>query len=114
MHVYIHISLTSALAGGECSASRPGRFTPGGKSPRYPLDRGFGGPQSRSGQRAENPWQYWESSSDPSVVQLVASRYTNYAIQAPVWKVIDVYENGRERPISKIKQFRKEANFDSC
>jgi hypothetical protein len=26
--VYIHIFLTSALAGGECSASRPGRFTP--------------------------------------------------------------------------------------
>jgi hypothetical protein len=27
--VYIHIFLTSALAGGEWSASRPGRFTPG-------------------------------------------------------------------------------------
>jgi hypothetical protein len=26
--VQIHISLTSALAGGEWSASRPGRFTP--------------------------------------------------------------------------------------
>jgi hypothetical protein len=26
--VYIHIFLTSALAGGEWSASRPGRFTP--------------------------------------------------------------------------------------
>jgi hypothetical protein len=29
--VYIHIFLTSALVGGEWSASRPGRFTPGGK-----------------------------------------------------------------------------------
>jgi hypothetical protein len=27
--VYIHIFLTSALAGGELSASRPGRFTTG-------------------------------------------------------------------------------------
>jgi hypothetical protein len=27
--IYIHIFLTSALAGGEWSASRPGRFTPG-------------------------------------------------------------------------------------
>jgi hypothetical protein len=27
--VYIHIFLTSALAGGQWSASRPGRFTPG-------------------------------------------------------------------------------------
>jgi hypothetical protein len=26
--VYVHIFLTSALVGGECSASRPGRFTP--------------------------------------------------------------------------------------
>jgi hypothetical protein len=27
--IYIHIFLTSALAGGEWSVSRPGRFTPG-------------------------------------------------------------------------------------
>jgi hypothetical protein len=27
--VQIHIFLTSTLVGGECSASRPGRFTPG-------------------------------------------------------------------------------------
>jgi hypothetical protein len=40
--------LTSALEGGEWSASRPGRFTPG-KSPRYPLDRRLGGPQNRPG-----------------------------------------------------------------
>jgi hypothetical protein len=31
--VYIHIFLTSALAGGEWSASRPGRFTPGERAP---------------------------------------------------------------------------------
>jgi hypothetical protein len=31
--VYIHIFLTSALAGGEWSASRPSRFTPGEKAP---------------------------------------------------------------------------------
>jgi hypothetical protein len=51
--VQIHIFLNSALAGGELSASRPGRFTPGGKSPRYPLDRKLDGPQSRSGRRRE-------------------------------------------------------------
>jgi hypothetical protein len=27
--VYIHVILTSALLGGECTASDPGRFTPG-------------------------------------------------------------------------------------
>jgi hypothetical protein len=31
--VYIHIFLTSALAGGESPASRPGSFTPGEKVP---------------------------------------------------------------------------------
>jgi hypothetical protein len=31
--VYIHIFLTSELAGGEWSASHPGRFTPGKRTP---------------------------------------------------------------------------------
>jgi hypothetical protein len=31
--VYIHILLTSALAGGEWSASRPSRFTPWERAP---------------------------------------------------------------------------------
>jgi hypothetical protein len=31
--VQIHTLLTSALVGGECSASRPGRFTPGESPP---------------------------------------------------------------------------------
>jgi hypothetical protein len=33
MDVSINIFLTSALAGGEWSASRPGRFTPGDRAP---------------------------------------------------------------------------------
>jgi hypothetical protein len=45
--------LTSAIAGGELSASRRGRFTPRGKSPMYPLDTRLGGPESRSGRRGE-------------------------------------------------------------
>jgi hypothetical protein len=42
--------LTSALDGGEWSASGPGHFTPG-ETPQVPtgLDRRVGGPQSRSG-----------------------------------------------------------------
>jgi hypothetical protein len=46
--IYLHVFLTSALDGGEWSASRPGRFTPGGKSLRYPLERRLDGPQSWS------------------------------------------------------------------
>jgi hypothetical protein len=40
--------------GGEKIASRPGRFTSGVKSRRYPLDRRLGGPQSRSGHGDED------------------------------------------------------------
>jgi hypothetical protein len=49
--------LTSALDGGEWSASRPGRGLPRGKDPLYTLDRRLGGPQSRSGHRSwrKNP-----------------------------------------------------------
>jgi hypothetical protein len=51
--VQLHDFLTSALDGGELSASRPGCFTLRGKSPRYPLDRRLGGPPSRSGSCGE-------------------------------------------------------------
>jgi hypothetical protein len=47
--------LTSALEGGEWSASHaPAALHPRGKSPRYPLYRRLGGPQSRSGCRGYN------------------------------------------------------------
>jgi hypothetical protein len=42
---------TSALDGGEWSASRPNRALAPGKDPRYPLYRRLGGPESRSGHR---------------------------------------------------------------
>jgi hypothetical protein len=61
----------------------PRPLYPRGKSNRQPLDRTLGGPQSRSGRREANSWLYRDSNSDPSVVQLVASRYTDYAIPAP-------------------------------
>jgi len=40
--------MTSALEGGEGSASRPGSILPPGKT-RYPLYRRLGGPQGRCG-----------------------------------------------------------------
>jgi hypothetical protein len=36
--VYIHISLISALVGGEWSVSRLGHFTPGGKESPVPIE----------------------------------------------------------------------------
>jgi hypothetical protein len=66
--------LTSALEGGEGSASRLGRTLPPGKT-RYRLYRRLGGPQGRSGRvRKISP----PPGFDPRTVQPVGSRYTNY------------------------------------
>jgi hypothetical protein len=77
--VQIHIFLTSALAGAEWSASRPGCFTPGINciggwvDPRAGLDN------------VENILGcYQDSNSNPSVIQPVASHYTKYTIPASV------------------------------
>jgi hypothetical protein len=68
---------TSALEGGEGSASRPGRFLLPGKT-RYPLYRRVSGPQGRSGQvRKISP----PPGFDPRTVQPVDSRYTVWATQ---------------------------------
>jgi len=67
--------MTMALEGGEVSALRPVRSLPLGKT-RYPFYRRMGGPQGRSGQvRKISP----SPGFDPRTVQLVASRYTDYA-----------------------------------
>ena len=72
--------MTTALEGGEGSASRPGRSLPQGKT-RYPLYRRLGGLQGRSGQvRNISP----PPGFDPRTVQPVASRYTDWATQ-PTW-----------------------------
>jgi hypothetical protein len=80
--IYIHVFLNSPLVGGEWSASLPVAL-PRGKSSRRPFGRRLGGPQNRSRQRRENSWPYRDSNSDPSAVQSVGSRYTDWAILAP-------------------------------
>jgi hypothetical protein len=46
--------LDQALDGSEWSASRLGRFTPQGSSPRHPLQRRLGGSRNRSEQRVDD------------------------------------------------------------
>jgi hypothetical protein len=78
--------MTTALKGGEGSASRPGRSLPPGKT-RYPLYRRLGGPDGRSGQlRKMSPL----SGFDSRTVQPVASRYTDYPTR-PTNQIHTVY-----------------------
>jgi len=72
--------MTTALEGGEGSASRPGRSLPPGKT-QYPLYRMLGGPQGRSGEvrKISLPPGF-----DPRTVQPVGSRYTDYTTRPAV------------------------------
>jgi hypothetical protein len=56
---------------------------PPGKEPRYQLDRRLGGPQSWSGRRGEEKILHPTGTRTPTP-RPVASRYTDYAIPAPI------------------------------
>jgi hypothetical protein len=71
-----------ALVGGEWSASRPGRFTPGKKHPVSIVQEvGWTPVPVLTTWRSKNSWPYQYSNSVLSVVQPVASRYIDYAIR---------------------------------
>jgi hypothetical protein len=81
--VYIHIFMTSALVGGEWSASRPCRFTP---EERAPGTHWIGGwVDSRAGLDDMEKRQFLilpGLNCNPSVVHPVASRYIDLATLA--------------------------------
>jgi hypothetical protein len=84
--IYIQIFLTSALVGGQWSASRTGRFIPWERA-RGTHWRG-GWMDHRAGlDNVENRTFLTlpDSNSHPTVVQAVASRYTDCAIPAPLY-----------------------------
>jgi hypothetical protein len=53
------------------------------RSPQYPLERRLGGPQGRSGRCGEEKNLASAGNRTPAV-QLVARRYTDWVIQAPI------------------------------
>jgi hypothetical protein len=95
--------MTTALDGGEGSASRSGRSLPPGKT-RYPLYRRLDGSQGRTGEvRRISP----SPGFDPRTVQPVASRYTDYATRPTSWDVVCCYL------IHSVRVAQKTASF-SC
>jgi hypothetical protein len=76
VNVQIHIFLTSALVGGEWSASRPGGFTHGERDRGTHWIGGWVDPRTGLDDVEKRKFlPYRDSNSDPSVVQPVASRY---------------------------------------
>jgi hypothetical protein len=79
--VQIRIFLTSTLVGGEWSASCPGRFTPEERAPGTHWIGGWVGPRAGLDDvEMRKFFPHRDSNSGLSVVQPVASRYTDCAI----------------------------------
>jgi hypothetical protein len=80
-------SLTSALDGGEWSASRPGRFTPRERAPGTHWLGGCVGPRAVLDavvkRKILSPRQ--ESNPRTPIVQAVAQRYTDWAIKQCIY-----------------------------
>jgi hypothetical protein len=83
VEVQLHSFLTLAQDGGERSASCSGRFTTG-ESPRHPIYRRLGGPQSRSRRGCEEKNSQPLSALEPTIIQSVAQHYTTelWALQS--------------------------------
>jgi hypothetical protein len=75
--------LTSALVGEEWSASRPGRFTNRERAPDIHWIGGWVGPRACLNDVEKRKF-LTPPGLELSVVQPVASRYTDYAIPAPI------------------------------
>jgi hypothetical protein len=76
--VYTRVFLTSALVGGEWSASRPGHFTPGERDPGTRWIGGWMGPGTVMDYMEKGKsFPYRDSNSDLSTVRPVTNRYTD-------------------------------------
>jgi hypothetical protein len=86
VNVLIHIFLDLGISWRWMISFTPLPLYLRGKSSQYTLGRRLGGPQSRSGRPGEEKIldPTGTRTPTPSVVQLVASRYTDCAIPAPL------------------------------
>jgi hypothetical protein len=81
VEVLIALFLTSALVRAEWSASRPSRFTPAERAPGIHWRAGWVSPSTDLDDvERRKSCLYRYSNSDPSAVQPVASRYTDWGI----------------------------------
>jgi hypothetical protein len=82
--------LTSALDGGEWSASSPGRFTPRERGPGTHWIGGWVGPRAilDAVMKRKIPSPRQESKPRTPIIQFVAQRYTDWAITALDGRVI--------------------------
>jgi hypothetical protein len=86
-----------------------------GKSPRYPLDRMLGGPQSPSGRRGEeNCWSFWDSNCDPLVVQPVGSCYTGCTKNLKCILCHLIYSIGSDDHLLQIWGSQCDEYYDYC
>jgi hypothetical protein len=82
--VEIHVFFNSALAVGEWSASRPGRFNTRERTPGTNFIGGWVDPRADLDDvEKRNSLPYQDSNFDLSVVLSVVNRYTDCAIPAP-------------------------------
>jgi hypothetical protein len=83
--------LTSAIAGGEWSASRPGRFTPTERTPGTHWIGGWVGPRAvlDTVVKRKIPSPHQELNPRTPIVQPIASHYTDWAITAGTDKIIN-------------------------
>jgi hypothetical protein len=76
--VYLHAFLTSALDGGEWSASRSGPFTPGTH-----WIGGWMDPRAEHGSEEKNSQHV--TGLEPPIIQPVAQRYITELSRLPLW-----------------------------
>jgi hypothetical protein len=122
VHVWIHIFLTSALAGGEWSASRSCCFTSRGKSPRYPLDNRLDGQgfefESRWGQDFPSPLVVETDSRSLSILHRLVEQKFNRTPGVSTVQYREVYSPA-QLPYDNCKYPKRQddpdnASADTC